>query len=226
MKTSQRCREFLNRNNDRAHVVGENLNGGVIEQEEELLSSNSSTVVEQLIEAAGLIESGGRYIVGSKEVQTSAADSQHASFSTSTNIQAALNTCMPDAKFGLINEQYNDDHSKIISFSCQMCEHRFQYSGRQYMSRHIHACCEKYPEKANAYGLATGTCMSCLRGKPCERNSDTSAVSALTTTSSAGTTKTSLDDFSGVCIDNIAVGTSTSLLLLFSHLSCSFPPSD
>jgi hypothetical protein len=178
---NHRCR-------NRPHV-GERLNGEVEEQEQELSSNHSSTVVERLIEAAGLLESGGRYIVGSKEVQTTSADSQHASLFTSTNIRAApSNTpCIPDAKFGLTNEQYNDDHSKIISFRCQMCEHCFQYSGRQYMSRHIHTCCDKYPEKAYEFGLATGTCMSCLRGRPCERNGTSAASAPITTTTSAGT---------------------------------------
>jgi hypothetical protein len=189
-----RC-EFNRRTNNRDRVE-ERLNGE--------LSSNSSTmVVEQLIEAAGLLESGGRYIVGNKEVPTS-ADSRH---------QTSYDTCMTDAKFGLINEQYNDDHSKILSFSCQMCENSFRYTGRRTMSRHIHACCTKYPVKANAFGLATGTCLSCLQGKICERNSTTAAPASTSSTTTSGT-ETSLEDIPIYS----AVVASTSLFLLLYPL--------
>jgi hypothetical protein len=192
------------------------MNREVLEQEEQELSSDFSTVIEQqLIEAAGLLESGGRYHIGtrSKEVQTStdfqhavqtSTDSQHPNYASSTT------ACTPNAKFDLLDVQYNEDRSKIVSFSCSLCEHRFQYSGQRYMTRHIHTCCEKYPVKAQAFGLATGTCISCLQGKPCERNS-TSAASTPATTSLAGTapTETSLDDIPGACIDNIAVVSSS-----------------
>jgi hypothetical protein len=127
-------------------------------------------------------------------VQTT-ADSQQQRHATTSNFTRSTNgaydTCMTDAKFGLVEEEYNDDRSKITSFSCSMCEHRFPYSGQRYMTRHIHTCCEKYPVKANAFGLATGTCMSCLRGRPCERMSTTSA--GVSNTSTSGTKTTTLD---------------------------------
>jgi hypothetical protein len=225
-----RC-EFNRRTNNRDRVE-ERLNGEV---EQELSSNNSTMVVEQLIEAAGLLESGGRYIVGNKEVPTtttSSADSRQTSYDTCmTDIvgnkevpttttssadsrQTSFDTCMTDAKFGLINEQYNDDHSKILSFSCQMCENRFRYTGRRTMSLHIHVCCTKYPVKANAFGLATGTCLSCLQGKPCERNTTAAAPASTSSTTTSGT-ETSLDDIP-ICS---AVFASTSLfLLLYTHL--------
>jgi DNA-directed RNA polymerase subunit RPC12/RpoP len=184
-----RCRR--SNRNDRDHME-EPLNGEV--ELEQVTSSSSSTVVEQLIQAAGLLESGGRYIVGSKGVQTSAAASpQHASFSNSPNIRAPNDSCIPDAKFGLINEQYSDDRSKIISFSCHMCEHRFLYTGRRTLTRHIHACCDKHPVKAHEFGLATGTCMPCLRGKPCERKSTAAAAADTTPTTTSGSTMISLE---------------------------------
>jgi hypothetical protein len=202
--------------------------------EQELSSNNSTMVVEQLIEAAGLLESGGRYIVGNKEVPTtttSSADSRQTSYDTCmTDIvgnkevpttttsadsrQTSYDTCMTDAKFRLINEQYNDDHSKILSFSCQMCENRFRYTGRRTMSFHIHVCCTKYPVKANAFGLATGTCLSCLQGKPCERNSTAAAPATSSSTTTSGTEETSLDDIP-ICS---AVFASTSLFLLLYPL--------